>query len=36
MGELGVEVNEEQEAGELADEDGDDGNQHLGVAGKNI
>ena len=30
MGDLGVNVNEEQEADELADEGGDDGNQHLG------
>ena len=36
MGELGVDVNEEQEADELADEGGGDGNQHLGVAGENI
>ena len=31
MGELGVEVNEEQEADELADVGGGNGNQHLGV-----
>ena len=36
MGELGVDVIEEQEADELADEGGGDGNQHLGVAGENI
>ena len=36
MGELGVDVNEEQEADELAGEGGGDGNQHLGVAGENI
>ena len=36
MGELGVDVNEEQEADELASEGGGDGNQHLGVAGENI
>ena len=34
MGELGVDVNEEQEADELAGEGGGDGNQHLGVAGE--
>ena len=32
MGDLGVDVNEEQEADELAGVGGD-GNQHLGVAG---
>ena len=36
MGELGVDVIEEQEADELADEGGGDGNQHLGVAGEDI
>ena len=36
LGDLGVEVNEEQEADELASEGGGDGNQHLGVAGENI
>ena len=33
MDDLGVDVNEEQEADELAGVGGGDGNQHLGVAG---
>ena len=36
IGDLGVDVNEEQEADELADVGGGDDNQHLGVAGGDI
>ena len=36
IGDLGVNVNEEQEADELADVGGGDDNQHLGVAGGDI